>query len=155
MNSGFKAPGGSSARTFVMVVNNGSAGWLMGYGYTVSCGSRFFVPFDEGTGYLGIARSCSNDVSTATSTTEAKIIVITYDGSVLKMFENNTEVLSVNTTLSTNALSSIKLGSDHYGSGNHFTGQIAEFLAYDSSLNTTDRQAVQTYLATKFGITLN
>lgn len=42
------------------------------------------------------------------------------------------------------------IGQD--GSGSQLTGDIAEIIVYNSALGTTDRQTVEAYLATKYGL---
>jgi len=44
------------------------------------------------------------------------------------------------------------IGNDPNSSGRFWDGGIAEIIIYDSALGTTDRQAVEAYLATKYGL---
>ena len=44
------------------------------------------------------------------------------------------------------------IGNDSGKEGNYWTGYVSEVLVYNSALSTTNRQAVEAYLATKWGI---
>jgi hypothetical protein len=46
----------------------------------------------------------------------------------------------------------IAIGRDREFSGRYWDGDVAEIIAYDSVLSTTDRQAVEAYLADKWGL---
>jgi hypothetical protein len=46
------------------------------------------------------------------------------------------------------------LGAVQYSSGEYFIGDYAEILVFTTALSTTDRQAVESYLASKWNITL-
>ena len=46
-----------------------------------------------------------------------------------------------------------KIGSD--GNTNYFDGDIAEIIAYDNVHNSTERRQIETYLAIKYGVTLD
>ncbi|NQY11346.1 MAG: T9SS type A sorting domain-containing protein [Flavobacteriales bacterium] len=49
---------------------------------------------------------------------------------------------------------SITLGSTYSGANEHFTGDIAEFIIYNSTLNNAERIIIENYLGNKYGITI-
>lgn len=67
---------------------------------------------------------------------------------------NNEQQASANVG-GTETLTRINLGKGHSAFDTYFNGRIAEFMVFGSDLSTTDKLRVQSYLALKYGITLN
>lgn len=78
-------------------------------------------------------------------------------GSTANIFENGgTLVSSYNTSLSVAGTGTYEytLGDDDTG-GNDFTGFIGDLIVYQGTMTTTQRRQVETYLAIKYGITID
>lgn len=48
----------------------------------------------------------------------------------------------------------VQVGLDRNNAGRYWNGDVAEILAYNAVLSAGDRQAIQNYLGTKYGITI-
>ena len=87
------------------------------------------------------------------------ISAVIYNGASSFIGMNGADVGDGGVDLGSNSLDGISLGklrgnpAPLAGTYSLF-GQIAELIVYDSALSTTDREAVETYLADKWGITL-
>ena len=99
--------------------------------------------------------------SSPVSTTTANIITFTHDGQTniedaVNMWLDGSSLTNssgVNGALVDNS-ESYCIGRQSRGGGIDYDGRICEIIVYDSELSTTDREAVETYLANKWGITL-
>ena len=86
--------------------------------------------------------------SSGTATPSGTNKAIYRDG--LQLATNNT---GNGTTFTSNG-SSLFIGSDNNG-GNFFNGQIAEIMVFNTVPSSIEQQRIQSYLAIKYGITLN
>lgn len=95
--------------------------------------------------FAGSVVSTSNDLGTASF----HVIAITFNGASSQAWVDG---VSLGTgSANTNALVGLVLGTD---GSDYFQGDMAEFLIYDSALGSTNRQSVETYLGTKYAITI-
>ena len=63
------------------------------------------------------------------------------------------EAIGCSLSAMTNSAGSLTFTLCNYGASYSFKGDIAEIVAYDSELSTSDRQSVEGYLAHKWGLT--
>ena len=111
-----------------------------------------------GAGWL-TAYKATND-----GANEAHLYAGLYDGSKVLLYENGTEIASTSGTIATAGTRQFWIGRRHDdGIGGvaepYFKGHILELIVFDNALSTTDRQAVESYLAAKysgeFGVAVN
>lgn len=152
----FLPPIGANPRTFALVVTEAASGILFDYGGSQNCNNKFTFEVNEAESLYAFDRQCTTSDSTAINLNEPQIIIVSYNGTHVIARRNGSQILSVATGLSTTNPLAIKLGSDRRGSGYEppFQGKIAEFLAFDSHLSLEEMQALESYLATKFNISL-
>ena len=101
--------------------------------------------------------SCQNAETTTQTTLSADYISsVIQNGASSSIHMNGADVGDGSVDLGTNDLDGITLGTVRAGLSADFymRGQIAEVIVYDTALSTADRQAVETYLANKWGITI-
>jgi hypothetical protein len=143
--------GGSTNRT-VFVVLNSTAGTIA-YGVTLgdstSTGQSFGVSRE-----LAVRVNSGNRVwSTAVDATHA-IVTIVLDGTSttdLSAWKNGSSLTTSSTgTQTINTATGIIVGNGP--SGGNLNGDVAEIIVYNSALSTSDRQSVESYLSTKWGI---
>jgi len=91
---------------------------------------------------------------------ENQVSILTIDDpgtmDMSNIYENGL-FLTTNTKSTNSSWSGVgayQIGDDLTG-GNEFTGEIAEVLYYDRELSSTERQKIESYLAIKYGITLD
>lgn len=119
------------------------------FGYwfdAVGSGDRFGVGHFNTT-WLTAYKAANDTANTA------HIYAGRYDGAALKLYESGTEVASTTGTLATAGARRWWVGRRHdeaVGTEPYFKGHILELIVYDSALSTTDRQAVEAYLAAKY-----
>lgn len=81
-----------------------------------------------------------------------------YDGSSLSGYDLGTAGTPAPTVIALpteSGVSTYLAVSSHDGSGSPFDGDIAEVLIFDAALSTSDREAMERYLATKYGLTVS
>lgn len=144
-------PGGGTYSPFVSKTINQywDAGWVLATSDPMS--SIGFTTGDwVGTGGGNVARK------TGTSTTIPYIISGFGSGAstnVVSVCENGTAVVNSNSTKTTSSLPLyVGFDGDAYGFNG---GNIAEVIMYNRNLTAAERQRVWSYLALKYGITLN
>jgi hypothetical protein len=75
-----------------------------------------------------------------------------YDGAATSIYGNGvlgeTRALVLNTLTNGNFL----VGARTWSPSEYWTGQIAEVILFAYALNDTERMAIETYLATKWGL---
>lgn len=155
LSGGFTLPTGANQRTLAVVVVNGVSGQVWGYGDSFSCNNKFELKFNESAGNIQLERHCSTNTSSAVTNADAKILIVRYTGTQLIIHENGAQVLSSSVTPATSSLYGLRLGSNRTGGGDYFTGQIAEFMAFDVSLTDAERESLESYLSQKFDISLD
>jgi len=97
--------------------------------------------------------------STPASTTSASIISLTQSatGDLYAAVSMWLDGASVTRTSGTDGSFSDRSASyvvGESGTGGNYNGDVCEIIVYDSELSTADREAVETYLADKWGITI-
>lgn len=111
------------------------------------------ITFDNGAGAF---RQLQN---VTPSTTDFHIYAGTYSAGIPGLWLDGVPtgtLVSVGTMGSISTTKLLHIGTNVNGQSTQFyTGDIAEIILYDSALGTTDRQATQTYLGTKYGITVS
>jgi len=139
---------------------NGSAGGNPEIGLYNESGN---IPFPTGSfneRYLidGSGPANANNfvdaASNITDETQPQIINGSFNGSAMSLFENGSLLgtdTTVNTPLNLDPLSDVVIGG-----GVGINGEIAEVIVFNNDKGTgTERQQIQSYLAIKYGITLN
>lgn len=87
--------------------------------------------------------------------TSAHVFANLYSGASSYFFIDNTNI-AITGNPGTNVLSGLIVGGNLGQSATaQYGGNIAELLVYNANHGTANRQSVQTYLASKYGITLN
>lgn len=147
-------PSGAGARTFIFVTHGALSGNLLDYGDSYQCDNKFRLHYSSTNQRLEMDRQCSSTNSSVT-TTESRIIVAEYNGTHVRLYENGSLIGSGGVTLATSLIYGLKIGSHREGESEYLTGNILEFMSFDSVLTEPNRSAIQTYLATKYNITLN
>jgi len=103
---------------------------------------------EGGTFKLVNSSSCGN-------TTVHGICSYIFSPTLLNAWYNGSKVINAqDIDVDAMALDTIRIGGASY-SGYAFNGQIAEILIYKSALSDADRQIIQSYLSTKWGIALS
>lgn len=87
---------------------------------------------------------------TGTPDTAWHIFSIIFNGSSSEIYDNGVLISTVNT--GANALTGLVIGYDLGDDGFGLNGYIAEIIGYDTALGTSNRQAVEAYLATKYAL---
>ena len=68
------------------------------------------------------------------------------------LFVNGKKIVSDNTAVDMN-LKGMRIGADHVG--NYYNGKVAELIVFNKNLSSNEKQRIHSYLALKYGITLN
>ena len=101
------------------------------------------------------AAAVNAEVTTISTLTADYIAAVVYNGASSSIHMNGADVGDGSVDLGSNSLNGITVGALRSNiTGWYMDGQIAELVVYNSVLSTADRQAVETYLADKWGITL-
>ena len=93
----------------------------------------------------------------------ASIVTLSHDGQsniedAVSMWLDGASITKTSGTggLLVDATGTYYIGSTGVGTpSQHYNGRLCEIIVYDSELSATDREAVETYLADKWGITLS
>ena len=144
--------GGSTNRT-VFVVFNSTGGSATSYGVTLgdstSTGQTFGVSKEIAVRVNGGYRTWT----TAVDSTHA-IVTIVLDGTSttdLSAWKNGSSLTASSTgTQTINTAAGIIIGNGT--AGGNLVGDVAEIIVYNSALSTSDRESVESYLSTKWGI---
>ena len=143
---------GSSSRTVFLVYNvtGGAGNGVFTLGNTVNSSARQFVCTRE------IAIRCFGVTRVFTESNDGTTyMIVTYmldgtTGNDLAAFKNGSALTVQSTTngaTTLNTAAGIEIPNDGVSGTN-----IAEILVYDSALSTSDRERVESYLSTKWGI---
>lgn len=105
---------------------------------------------------INFQRSNGSVYPTATATATVSAFALTtgqFTGSQLSVSVNGGTPSTAATTVAgaTTDLVTIGVTRENFGYNFYFTGDIAEILVYPTALSTTNRQAVEAYLRTKWG----
>tara|TARA_Y100000361_G_scaffold152325_1_gene171528 strand:+ start:11276 stop:12703 length:1428 start_codon:yes stop_codon:yes gene_type:complete len=118
----------------IMVVGSSSAG-----------GDGFYLAMQP----TGSIRFRSNGINTNAPTPvndgKPHFILVTYDGTTLKIYVDNAEDLSVVTTVSTFNPSALTIGATAGGVTGFFSGVLDDIRYYDRVLDTNERTALYNY----------
>ena len=114
--------------------------------------------FDGNTKRIALYNSTANlfagpgdQISTATNYLLSPYVVCGVANTTNSaVFVNGTNVVSG--TIGTDPLTSIVVGNRTGGSGSPYRGHLCEFIIFNSSLSTSQRQQVENYLGRKWGI---
>lgn len=132
---------------------SGSSRYVMGAtassGYQMLIGSGAQWQVSGGSGGPGLGAS-----GTTLSAASPYILVFTYDGSGNYVYRTNGAVSASGTNNQTPGASTMILGASTIAAANPFDGLLAEVLSYDSVLSASDMSGIESYLATKYGISL-
>ncbi|MFS4494850.1 Calx-beta domain-containing protein [Maribacter sp. 2308TA10-17] len=115
--------------------------------------------YPDGTVYFDVGDSGTDDrVSGPSGLTVGEPHIAGYFNSI----NNSNQAISINggvvasdTSGESQSLSITRIGTSVSGGQQYFNGDIAEFIAYDTDNSATNKQKIQSYLAIKYGITLN
>jgi len=138
--------------TFV-VVNGGSAGNYVFDSDEDNGGTNRLSLFkDASTGKFAYFATSSGVVGNLAATSGSVVQTVEWNGSSSSMWQNGS--LDVAGATGAAGTDGFRVGRRH-DSSFFWVGDIAEILVYDSALSTTDREALEVYLAAKWGITLS
>lgn len=142
--------------TIFVVFNKGAGNGPLYYTSTGTSGYDGFFPNYAGTTYFALGNSWYTISSPFTNGT-AYVVSISYGGttagSSANLYQNgNSLVSSVVAVTYTDAFNVFYVGFRTNDLGNAFTGYMYEMIAYSSILPTSQRQAIEGYLAWKWGI---
>lgn len=134
--------GGTGAQTIVDHDNLTRIAQFLRY----SAGSAQAIAFNEAGGAFTDSESHGAGFDVISSVRSALAV---------QVFVNGTSGGSTATTgIAISGSEIVRIGS-RGASGAHLAGDIAEVLIYSAALSTADREAVEEYLASKYGITLS
>lgn len=107
-----------------------------------------------GTGWgFFVNNAFSHRVLDTTATGSFVLLAGVFDGNDLWLYKDGTQVSSMSYAAAISTSSgALTLGAAPGGASDFFAGELAEFLSYGDNLNNTDRQAVEDYLSTKYGL---
>ncbi len=134
---------------------------IFGFNAGTGTGNRYQAHhiYPDGTIFFDIGNPGTNDrVSGPSGLAEGVPHVASYFNSV----SGNNQAIDINganvasdTSGEPQALGETRIGTANNGTFQYFNGDIAEFIAYDTDNSATNKQQIQSYLAIKYGITLN
>ncbi|WP_299224114.1 Calx-beta domain-containing protein, partial [uncultured Aquimarina sp.] len=134
---------------------------IFGFNAGTGTGNRYQAHhiYPDGTIFFDIGNPGTNDrVSGPSGLAEGVPHVASYFNSV----SGNNQAIDINganvasdTSGESQALGETRIGTANNGTFQYFNGDIAEFIAYDTDNSATNKQQIQSYLAIKYGITLN
>lgn len=133
---------------------------------TNSAPNQFIATFTSGpygttnqmAALYGISYNCDNNLGgiELSESDQTKVLVYTQNATEAKLFINGTEISTLQYVdtiecFPTNAATGFVLGG-MYGPVLLATGLVGEVMAYDKELSTEERQSIETYLMTKYGV---
>lgn len=143
--------GGSTNRTVFVVFNHNSG--IIKYPFVLGNSTSTGQAFGISQEIAVRVNSGSRKWSTAVDSTHA-IVTIVLDGTSttdLSAWKNGSSLTVSSTAVQTiNTAAGFIIGNGP--SGGNLQGDVAEIIVYNSALSTSDRQSVESYLSTKWGI---
>jgi hypothetical protein len=150
------ALGWSNLTVFIVVkatadpaaVQNDTGLWRM------SQGASTHYPFTDGVVYDGAGSDARKTVGNLASSLAAfRLYGVLSTAGEWTAYLDGVEVFTTGTNTVANPTGSAPdMWLGHNDLGNPFEGDIGEMLVYDAALSDTDREAVETYLADKWGL---
>lgn len=116
----------------------------------IAAGKRHFLQY-RSSGALRIDAGVVFTTATSVNFSAASLISVVYDGASSKIYHNGSLIETGNA--GTNGLTGLTVGDNYLGSGT-FGGYIGEILVYPAALSDADFTQVETYMATKWGVSL-
>lgn len=164
--NGTRMPVGISARTILLVTSNAAGGWVFSYGHPdpASVGARYNFAIGGGARNLEISNSQYGNGGGNTTTPN-----ITSLAHAQNTFNSASQVtvngggllpwgfqLVGNQVINTLSYPNGYLGGTVFNnSGPSYNGRIGEVVVYDKVLTASEKNRVESYLALKYGITLD
>jgi hypothetical protein len=121
-----------------------------GYGFYANNSNKWYLETGTGSGW--------NSVSNAsTIPNEWEIVTGSYNGTNSRLLLDGKEIANSAKTYLPNTSEALRIGGggDSYFGDYPFQGDIAEVIIFDSVLGTSDRNKVESYLAVKYGLSLD
>ena len=158
----------AGARTMIAVINNGTAGAgansvIAEYGESWNYNETYGLAFQtstaashNSTNAIGVSvyGNTLSFSSSDTPSTAPRMIEAVYSGTAHSVYVNGvakgTLTAAINTCGGGGGMG-LQIGSDFQGTS-FFAGEIYELLFFNQALSTTDRQAVEAYLRTKYNL---
>jgi hypothetical protein len=164
--NGARMPVGISARTIMMIISNATSGWAFSYGHPdpASFGGRYNLAIGSGARNLEISNSQYG--STGGNTTTPNITSLAH---AQNTFNSGTQ-LTVNgsallpwgfQSVGNQVINTVSYPYGYLGgtvftnAGPSYVGRIGEVVVYDKVLTAAEKNRVESYLALKYGITLD
>jgi hypothetical protein len=153
LTNGSATPVGGSTNRTVFIVFNSTGGSAISYGVTLgdstSTGQSFGVSKE-----IAVRVNGGNRVWTTAIDATHAIVTIILDGTSttdLSAWKNGSSLTTSSTgTQTINTAAGIIIGNGT--AGGSLVGDVAEIIVYNSVLSTSDRESVESYLSTKWGI---
>jgi hypothetical protein len=141
--------------TIFVVFNKGAGNAPLYYTSTGTSGYDGFFPNYGGTMYFSVGNAWYN--STSFPNNVSYLASISYGGTTVgssaNLYKNGTSLLDTTIAVAyTDAFNSFYIGYRPSDSANYYTGYMYEIIAYSSVLSRSQRQAVEGYLAWKWGL---
>lgn len=139
---------------FAVAFNNFSDGYLIDSEPSVSFSIR---PEDAGVHKIGIFDGTALREFASIADTQPRVlsIVMNSTGTALAVYTNGIAAGSATAWTQPSAGDYLTLGGQGGAGGKYLNGIIADTLLYSGAHGTSDRQNIEDYLGTKFGITIN
>lgn len=144
-------PSTADLTLFVVAQSNGTGGELISQSGSTASGLMGMNASENGTSDMG---SASSTTSGSLTTTAPSVLDYTYSDPNMQWYLDGTTDDLDNAGSATSSAGAWRIGASSDATGN-FDGSIAEFIAYREVLSDTERIRVESYLAVKYGITLN
>ncbi len=147
---------GNRLYMFAVAKINTSDGTIISRGNTIAGGYSLFR--ESSILYTAVVPSSyvQRTASTADSTTNTQLLSGTWDRTTLRLFRNATNVASTGAADATSLSDASALWIGGFpGIGAFLQGQIMEVVVYISSIDTSQQQRIEGYLAWKWGLQNN
>lgn len=136
----------SQPDTVFCVINHTAAN----FGRVLDSTSRQLIDVDVTTGFGVMYAAGATNITGATNINGAfHVLSCVFNGASSGLWVD--KVSDAHGTLDTAGLATFYVGSDNTGAST-FAGDIAELIIYDSALSTGNRQGIENYLGTYYGL---